>query len=1069
MKAAAAALLTVLLAGAQPPQPGTNISQDDAAVAVRELVQQYYAAQAQRDPDKTLSFWSASANPRPTREAFLAVFGEPAEDSFVVDVRSIEVKGIDARVRVAASRTRLIMRNGVPSTQRSTFLNSQIWRREAAGWKLLRDGPFAEEIADDLIAAQPSDRPALFEKNRADLVQARLAISQRATMAVTLGRNYARGKTLFELALDVSRAAGDRHGEANSLHNIAQAAYFLGDYATATDFYQKELAVAREIDEQDMAAAALFGLATVAYSRAEYTPALGLYRDALAVYEKQDDGAAIGRAVVSIGNVQYLQAEYDAATASYRRALGVLVAAHDPQGASFAKSGLARVFVAQGDLAAALDMYGQVLADARGALKLDPRGKSNVAAPLESIGQIYYRLGNPDQARANFEEARKLSEDDPSSVARISASLGVTELVAGRFEAALAAYTESRAKYELAKQPDGVARAWVGIGFSHAAREKFVDAIAAYRTAIRMFEDQRLAEDSGRAWLGLSLAQSGTKDDEAALASAQKVRVIADAVKSEDLAWRAAARTGEALYRLRRLDESRDEFRRAIAAIDRLAADAPTNPDARAQLDDSASAWSGLALTLAAAGDARGALDAAEARRANARRVQLSAFQRDITRGMTPEEEADEQSIVREMISTRAQLRAERDARHADAARLDRLQQQLTGLVTRRAEQQAKLYARLPELQRWRALQAENVDVGHLLTGDRPLLVEYLVGDDELLVLTVARGEDGVDTAATVVPFKRRELADQIGKAMQPAILADVAEWRIQSAPISTAILAPIAARLADRDRCVVIPDDLLWKIPFEALISGEDSLGARMPVTYATSLATLALEQRIAASHKPHDGISAAIFAAPAIPQAVRAQLTLAQTGWKEPDEATALASATELARVYGDSASVRSKLDASEIAARTASETADVLHFTAPLQVIGATPLFSMVVLSGTGDQLESDGRWELREWFRASSHARVIVLADGSSFGAAGIGAAMDTIAWAAVALGVPAVVTGRWPSDAFSSQALLAAFHTALAKGTAPIDAWSASVAAARTKSAAPSAWAGARLIGAGGPE
>ena len=36
------------------------------------------------------------------------------------------------------------------------------------------------------------------------------------------------------------------------------------------------------------------------------------------------------------------------------------------------------------------------------------------------------------------------------------------------------------------------------------------------------------------------------------------------------------------------------------------------------------------------------------ARRAHIRRVQLAGFQRDITRGATPEERADEQAIVRE-------------------------------------------------------------------------------------------------------------------------------------------------------------------------------------------------------------------------------------------------------------------------------------------------------------------------------------------------------------------------------------------------------------------------------------
>ena len=1065
MSVPAAIAVTLMLAQQAP----ADAPVDPAVTALRDAVQQYYDAQGTRDPEKTLSFWSASANPRPTREAFVAVFGEPAEDTFSVEVRAIEMKGADARVRVAASRTRLIMRGTTPVTQRSTFLNSQLWRKEPAGWKLLRDGPFAEEIADDLIAAPPEERAALLEKYRPDLVQTRLAISQRATMAITLARDYPRGRTLFELALDVSKAARDRPGEANSLHNLAQIGYFLRDFEVAVSYYDKELAVGREIADENVIAGAQFGLATVADTRAEYGAALGLYRDALVVYEKHEDPSAIGRALVSIGNVQFLQADYDAATASYRRALTALESAFDRQALSFAQSGLARVFAAQGDLVAALDMYGKVLVDARANLVADPRLKATVAAPLEAVGEIYYRLGNTDQARANFEEARKLSDTDPSSAGRISASLGVTELTAGRVEAALAAYTESRTRFEQAKEPDGVARAWVGIGFSHAAREKFDDAITAYRTAIRMFEASRSNDDSGRAWLGLSMAQSGKGDNEAALASALKVRTIAATVASADLAWRASVRAGEALRSLKRLDDARQEFRRAIDDIDVLAAAAPINPEARGQLDDSASAWTGLAFTLANLNDARGAIDAIEARRAHVRRVQLAPFHRDITRGMTTEEEADEQAIVRELISVRAQIRAEGKLPHPEEARVQRLQEQVTALHARRDEQQTRLYARLPDLQQWRALRPLPFDLGVPLADDRSLVVEYLVTDDELLTVTVVRGEDGPDVRALVVPFKRRELADQIGKAMQPAVLADAAEWQKQSAAIATTLLGAIAERFIGRDRCTIVPDDLLWKVPFEALAIGEAPLGARLRVGYATSLATMTAEAHAAADRQRPETVSAALFAAPVIPDAVRTQLTLAQSGWKAPDESSAVRVTGDDARAYGHAAAIKTTADASESALRSALGSADVLHLAAPFHASGASPLFSMAVLTGTAEQLDSDGRWEVREWFRGESHAEVAIIADGSSFGGAGVAGAMDTIAWASASLGVPALVVSRWPADGFSNDAVFAAFHAALAKRMSPGTAWSSAVNAARAKNGAPAGWAGARLIGAAGRE
>jgi hypothetical protein len=126
-------------------------------------------------------------------------------------------------------------------------------------------------------------------------------------------------------------------------------------------------------------------------------------------------------------------------------------------------------------------------------------------------------------------------------------------------------------------------------------------------------------------------------------------------------------------------------------------------------------------------------------------------------------------------------------------------------------------------------------------------------------------------------------------------------------------------------------------------------------------------------------------------------------------------------------------------------------------------------MILGSSTADGApgaENDGRWEVREWFGMTGRVRVLVLPDASSFGAAGVGGAMDALAWAAAAAGVPALIVGRWPAEGFSREALLDAFHTQAAKGTAPAEAWRLATGAARRKNGdGPNAWSGLRFIGA----
>ena len=91
--------------------------------------------------------------------------------------------------------------------------------------------------------------------------------------------------------------------------------------------------------------------------------------------------------------------------------------------------------------------------------------------------------------------------------------------------------------------------------------------------------------------------------------------------------------------------------------------------------------------------------------------------------------------------------------------------------------------------------------------------------------------------------------------------------------------------------------------------------------------------------------------------------------------------------------------------------------------------------------------------------------MVVPDASTFGAAGVGGAMDTLAWAAAAANVSALVVGRWPADGFMAEPFLSALHAHLAKGAPVGEAWRAATLSAREKTgAAPAGWAGLRLIG-----
>lgn len=1064
------ALVWLLIAhGAQPP-----VSDEDA---VRAVIRDYYTAQEREDADAVLALWRADADSRPTREALSAVFAS-GDDRFTITFGAVRVSDGAAKVRLTSGREHTVLHNGSPVVIRTSASTAFDLARHGGAWKITLERPLSEAIADDLLAASPADLERLLENPDNVSLQVLHALQNRGSR-LAMGQQFIEAQRVLEVALAAARAAHDKENEGSTLQNLANALYFQRDFDKAAEYYQQRLAIGRDMQDDESIVSALLGIATTQYARGDYTPALTAYSDALAMLEKTGPLATIASTLISVGNVRFVQAEYDASAASYRRAIALLEGGANTGAVSMARSGLGRVFTAQGDLAAALQMYTAVLDDARA--QAQAGGRSDVAAPLESIGELQFRLGNVDQARSAFDEARKVSDArrDPVTAGRLLGKLGLTELLAGKFDQALTAYVESRQRFETARLADGVGRAWVGIGFSQAAREKFADAITAYQTAITIFEGEHLDEETGRACLGLSLAQSGAGDRDAALENANRARQIADAIANDELRWRSRVREGEALRALSRLDQAERSFQDAIALIQTLAQNAATSADTRSMLDESSTAWLGLAFTLAQRGDAAGALTAEEQRRAFVRQLYLAPFESDIVQGSTPADRDQERQTMRDVISARARLRAERSSRHPDAARIKELQELVATLVKTRADQQAALYARVPDLAGWRGQQAlpQGSDLPALVP-DGALVVEMLVDEDQTLMLSAARGEAGLEVASAFVRIERHDLVTTIEHALDAESLGGESEWRKRARPLAD-FIKPLAARLKGRDRVVILPDDILWRVPFEALdVEDGKGLASLADVTYATSLTTLAMQRRNVSppSETPGRPTFAAI-AAPALSTDLRAQLAIAAPGWTAPDADAGVAAAKTLASLYGETSKVVSGADATKAAAQSFMDTVDVLRITAPVQMNGANPLFSSVLLA-PGTAGDDTGRWALREWFagrgergtrgqRGQRGTRILCFPDGSAFGGERPGAAMDALAWAAAAEGVSTLAVGRWPAAAFENDTMAASFHLSLSKSSSPVEALRAAMAAARAKNGdAPSQWDGLRLVGDG---
>jgi tetratricopeptide (TPR) repeat protein len=1042
---------------------------------LRAAVERFFLTQQTEDVDAYLALWSATVRP-PSRDQLQYIFNSGDDAFSEIAVVKVTPAGDRVRIRVSAVRDRTEqggVRGRGPVNRRSRMLVSLTYVREGTEWKLIREGPAVDDLALALIEAQSHDERLQLLGADPELLndQLLLSLARRGVEAAQLEKFDDAGLAYARM-LEVARHIEDRRFEAEALQNLGNTYYFQRNFPAALEAYEQRLSIERERGDDAGMAAALGGVATIRYSLAEYGAALTAYRAALAIHERFGNEAAAATTLISTGNVLYLQGDFDAAIADYRRSRELYRRGSNPQGEADALEGLGRVFLARGDYAGALEAFTGVLAEGRARNNSRAQGTA-----LLNIGEIHFRLGNLAVARQTFEESRVHFESlkDAANIGRVWQAVALTDLVAGRFVAAESEYRRSIDSCVSVSDQECVAGGTVGLGFAQTAQQKFIDAIKSYRRAVEAFHRLRRPEQAARAEIGLAQALAGSLDYRAAVDAAVSAHQRAVAISNDDVLWRALVAEARAL---RRLEDRRGALAAANAArlaLDRLVAASAVRPAAVVP-HDSSSIFALLAVLHAENQDAAAAFEAAEQMRTHDLRVVLAPAEREIARGMTEAEREEERATSVELVTLHAQLTRERGLPKPDPGRIERLEQTVKAAEDRRAAQQARLFEHLPDLRTWRGLiaPAARADVATLLSDRDTVVVEFVLDDDDLLLISARQGEDGPEFSASVHEVERRTLADAVARLMSLDNLRSAEAWWTASREALDPVLSRLAAATAGASRVILIPHEILWRVPFEALPLGGGYLGSSIALTYAPSVTALVRTPPVPDS-STSDGSAVLVAGAPQISDALRNRMAQIAPEWtlRREDvadrEMHAVAEAIEPDNLRGARGP-----EVSESLLRELMPAAGTLHLAAPFRVNGASPLFSPLLLAAermdadaaAAPDSRKDGSLDAREIMNLSLSARVAVLSDSAALSMRDSADDVVMIAWAWRAAGVPHLLVARWPAEPDDSDRVLSAFHRRLRAGDAAPAALRAAQAALRAAGrSAPYHWAGWLLVSA----
>jgi CHAT domain-containing protein/tetratricopeptide (TPR) repeat protein len=763
-----------------------------------------------------------------------------------------------------------------------------------------------------------------------------------------------------------------------------------GDYQRAMDIYKLGLKISGQLGDKDITADALRGIGVIHGAQDNYAEALEYFRKSLKIKEEIGDNDGIAKALTNIGLVFYKQGNYSQALEQYQRGLSICKENNDKAGIAVLLNNIGLVHGSQGNYTEALDQYQRSLR-----IKEGIGDDTGVAVTLNNIGTIHLSQGNYIQALECLRKSLKMTGE-------IGIKTGIPILL-------------------------------TNIGLVFYKQGNYREALAQYQRGLSISEENN--DKAGIAMLlgNIGAVHQGRGDYSHALQFAERSAELAAQIGSREFLWAARTNAGKAYFALNQLGQARLSFEQAIVTIeDHRTNIAGGEREQQRFFESRISPYHAMVALLIAQNNPGEALTYAERARARALLDVLSSGRISITKTMTGPEIEQERGLRSRLVSLNTQITREQQRQQPDKDRLNLLEVRLQRARLDFEAFQTNLYVAHPELkpQRGEAPVIKADELAALLPDPGSVLLEYVVTDDRtyLFAITKAEGKAEAEVRVYTLPIKRADLAKQTESFRQQLDGRDLG-FLAPAKRLYQLLLKPAQAQIHGKTNLIIVPDDKLWELPFQALVAaGGRYVIETSAVSYAPSLTVL--REMKAQHNKRRDEVASLALLAlgnPSLGQETIERATIALRDGKLDPLPSAEEEVKALKKLYG---AARSKVyvgpEAREDRAKAEGRQARVLHFATHGIVSNTSPMYSHLLLA-QGDKNE-DGLLEAWELTRMDLKAELAVLsACETARGRYGAGEGMIGLTWALFVAGVPTTVVSQWKVESARTRDLMVGFH------------------------------------------
>ncbi len=277
------------------------------------------------------------------------------------------------------------------------------------------------------------------------------AMGDRSATLSTLNRNrssnlavvntkYAQAIEFHQQWIEVKRKMGDRQGEANSLGNLGNAFFALGQYPQAIQSYQQCLETARTISDRRSESSSLSGLGSAFFVLGQYTEAIEFHERSLEISQKINDPIIQAKTFGNLGKAYYSLGQYAQAAEKYLTCLEIIQKIGNRQGEANILGDLGNAHYALGKYAQAINFYQQWLE-----ISMEIGDRSQQGNALGGLGNSHNALGQYARAVEFYRQWLEIAIEisDRRSQANALAGLGNAYNALGEYSHAIDFHQQS--------------------------------------------------------------------------------------------------------------------------------------------------------------------------------------------------------------------------------------------------------------------------------------------------------------------------------------------------------------------------------------------------------------------------------------------------------------------------------------------------------------------------------------------------------------------------------------------------------------------------------------------------